>query len=61
MRSFLASRRRTATVMSCGPILTSTLPVSNLAHGDPFEGFPVAGLLELTRDLIGFAYRDMLS
>lgn len=31
---------------------------NGLAHGDPFEGFPVAGLLELTRDLIHFAYRE---
>lgn len=26
------------------------------AHGDPFDGFPVAGLLELVRDLIAYAY-----
>ena len=26
-----------------------------LAHGDPFDGFPTGGLLELVRDLIGFA------
>jgi hypothetical protein len=29
-----------------------------LAHGDPFEGPPTGGLLELVRDLINFAYRD---
>ena len=28
------------------------------AHGDPFDGFPVSGLLELVRDLIEYAYRD---
>lgn len=27
------------------------------AHGDPFEGFPTAGLLELTRDLVDYVYR----
>jgi hypothetical protein len=30
------------------------------AHGDPFDGFPVAGLLELVRDLIEYAYRDFV-
>jgi hypothetical protein len=29
-----------------------------LAHGDPFEGLQTAGLLELARDLINYAYRD---
>jgi hypothetical protein len=29
-----------------------------LAHGDPFDGFPHSGLLELIRDLIEYAYRD---
>jgi hypothetical protein len=28
------------------------------AHGYPFDGFPWAGLLELVRDLIEYAYRD---
>ena len=31
-----------------------------MAHGDPFDGFPVGGLLELVRDLIVYSYRDML-
>lgn len=31
---------------------------NDLAHGDPFDGFPQAGLLELVRDLIDYAYRD---
>jgi len=30
------------------------------AHGDPFDGLPCAGLLELVRDLIEYAYRDMV-
>ncbi len=30
------------------------------AHGDPFDGFPVGGLLELVRDLIEYAYRDLI-
>lgn len=29
-----------------------------LAHGDPFDGLPTGGLLELVRDLINYAYRD---
>jgi hypothetical protein len=30
------------------------------AHGDPFDGFPIGGLLELVRDLIEYAYRDFI-
>jgi hypothetical protein len=30
------------------------------AHGDPFDGFPCGGLLELARDLIAYAYGDMI-
>lgn len=32
-----------------------------LAHGDPFDGLPTGGLLELVRDLINFAYRFYLA
>ncbi|MBY4641341.1 hypothetical protein K6L44_15385 [Gluconacetobacter entanii] len=32
-----------------------------LAHGDPFDGFPTSGLLELVRDLINYAYRRYLA
>jgi hypothetical protein len=32
-----------------------------LAHGDPFDGLPVGGLLELVRDLINFAYRGYIA
>lgn len=40
-----------------------TLPErrNTLAHGDPFEGLPTGGLLELVRDLINFAYRDYIA
>jgi hypothetical protein len=31
------------------------------AHGDPFDGTPVGGLVELVRDLITYAYRDMIA
>jgi hypothetical protein len=31
---------------------------NKLAHGDPFDGLPYAGLLALVRDLIDYAYRD---
>ncbi len=31
-----------------------------LAHGDPFDGLPTSGLIELVRDLIHFAYRSYI-
>lgn len=34
---------------------------NTLAHGDPFDGLPTGGLLELVRDLINFAYRDYIA
>lgn len=34
---------------------------NSLAHGDPFEGLPTGGLLELARDLINYAYRDYIA
>jgi len=33
---------------------------NSMAHGDPFDGLPFAGLLELVRDLITFAYRHFI-
>ncbi|AOH87084.1 hypothetical protein AWL63_23150 (plasmid) [Sphingomonas panacis] len=37
----------------------STLAVRRnaLAHGNPFDGLPTSGLVELVRDLIEFVYR----
>nr|WP_041756153.1 hypothetical protein [Bradyrhizobium sp. ORS 278] len=32
-----------------------------MAHGDPFDGLPTDGLLELVRDLINYAYRDYVA
>lgn len=32
-----------------------------MAHGDPFDGLPTGGLLELVRDLINYAYRDCVA
>ncbi|GLS98967.1 hypothetical protein GCM10007897_03450 [Sphingobium jiangsuense] len=32
-----------------------------LAHGNPFEGLPTGGLLELAQDLINYAYRDYIA
>lgn len=32
-----------------------------LAHGDPFDGLPAGGLLELVRDLINYAYRGYIA
>ena len=34
---------------------------NSLAHGDPFDGMPTGGLLELVRDLINFAYRHYIA
>lgn len=34
---------------------------NSLAHGDPFDGLPWSGLLELVRDLIEYAYRDLIA
>lgn len=34
---------------------------NSAAHGDPFDSSPVGGLLELTRDLIEYAYRDFIA
>lgn len=31
-----------------------------MAHGDPFDGLPTGGLIELVRDLIMYAYRDFI-
>lgn len=34
---------------------------NSMAHGDPFDGLPLGGLLELVRDLINYAYRDFIA
>jgi hypothetical protein len=34
---------------------------NDLAHGYPFDGLPCSGLLEVVRDLIEYAYRDMIA
>jgi hypothetical protein len=34
---------------------------NSLAHGDPFDGLPTGGLLELVRDLINFVYRHYIA
>lgn len=34
---------------------------NDLAHGFPFDGIPTAGLFELVRDLIEYAYRNMIA
>lgn len=45
-----------------GQLIGTTKPTlaerrNAMAHGDPFDGLPIGGLLELVRDLIAFAYR----
>ena len=49
-----------------GQLTGETIPTlaqrrNSLANGDPFDGAPVGGLLELVRDLINFAYRDYIA
>lgn len=45
-----------------GAVRPSLREIRNaLAHGDPFDGLPHAGLIELVRDLIQFAYRSYLN
>lgn len=34
---------------------------NDLAHGYPFDRLPSSGLLEVVRDLIDYAYRDMIA
>ena len=53
----VAARRRTGS-----PAQTTLAGIRNsLAHGDPFDGFPWSGLLELVRDLIHYAYCGYLA
>ncbi|WP_022962630.1 hypothetical protein [Halopseudomonas pelagia] len=49
-----------------GQLTGATIPTlaqirNSMAHGDPFDGLPFAGLLELVRDLITFAYRHFIA
>lgn len=48
-----------------GQLIGTTKPTladrrNALAHGDPFDGLPTSGLIELVRDLIEFAYRGYI-
>ena len=43
-----------------GPMMLSRIR-NSLAHGNPFDSMPWAGLLELLRDLIEYAYRDWIA
>lgn len=50
---------------AAGQLTGSTKPTladrrNAMAHGDPFDGLPTSGLIELVRDLIGFAYRSYI-
>lgn len=42
------------------PPMTLVERRNKAAHGDPFDTLPSAGLLEVVRDLIGYAYRDII-
>jgi hypothetical protein len=53
---------RAARQATRSPPQTTLAAIRNsLAHGDPFDGLPWSGLLELVRDLIHYAYRDLIS
>ena len=56
-----ASARAARTATQSPPQTTLAAIRNSLAHGDPFDGLPWSGLLELVRDLIHYAYRDMIS
>jgi hypothetical protein len=52
--------------MAIGQLTGTTKPTleerrNAMAHGDPFDGLPTSGLIELVRDLIMFAYRHYLA
>ena len=52
---------KTANKASANTSRTTLAGIRNsLAHGDPFDGLPWSGLLELVRDLIEYAYRSYL-
>ena len=54
-----ARRHRTAIL---APPQTTLASIRNsLAHGDPFDGLPWSGLLELVCDLVNYAYRDQIA
>ena len=42
------------------PPMTLAERRNKAAHGDPFDTAPCAGLLEVVRDLIEYAYRDVI-
>lgn len=45
-----------------GEVSPSIAEIRNsLAHGDPFDGFPQAGLIEIVRDLLHYVYRDAIA
>jgi hypothetical protein len=57
-------RKSSSTVIGqlTGQTHTSLAEIRNsLAHGDPYDGLPWAGLLELVRDLIEYAYRNFVT
>jgi hypothetical protein len=47
--------------MNVVPPMTLAGIRNSLAHGDPFDSLPWTGLLELVRDLIEYAYRDLIA
>jgi len=47
--------------LTCGARPTLAERRNLLARGDPFDGLPTGGLLELVRDLINYAYRGYIA
>lgn len=58
LRKHHATDRDSSHASASGPTLVGIR--NSLAHGDPFDGLPWSGLLELVRDLIEYAYRSYL-
>ena len=53
---------RAARTATQSPPQTTLFTIRNrLTHGDPFDGLSWSGLLELVRELIHRAYRNMIS
>src|SRR5665213_3550076 len=55
-----ASRKARKGTITAPPMTVAEIR-NSLAHGDPFDGLPWSGLLELVRDLIEYAYRDYIA
>lgn len=55
-----AAKRSPSASIVVSPITLATIR-NGLAHGEPLEGWPWAGLLEIVKDLIEYAYRARIA